>query len=126
VGFTSGIALIIFSSQIKDLFGMPVENLPADFVGKWQVYFNNFNALNWMTFLIGAGTILISFNFHRVSKKVPGSIVAIILSTTLVYWLKLPVETIETKFGEIPNSFSLPIWPDLDFATIKALIQPAI
>lgn len=126
VGFTSGIALIIFSSQIKDLFGMPIESLPADFIEKWQVYARNFTKLNWTAFAIAAFTILTALNFHRISKKIPGSIVAIFLSTIAVYWFKLPVETIETKFGEISGNISLPSLPDIDYNTIKALIQPAI
>ena len=126
VGFTSGIALIIFSSQIKDLFGMPIESLPADFIDKWKVYGNNFTNLNWTAFVIAMLTILIALNFHRVTKKIPGSIVAIFLSTIIVYWFKLPVETIETKFGEISGKISLPNMPNIDYNTIKALIQPAI
>lgn len=126
VGFTSGIALIIFSSQIKDLFGMPIESLPADFVDKWIIYGSYFRQINWVAFAIATATILISFFFIKITAKIPGSIVAIILSTAVVYYFDLPVETIETKFGEIPNSISLPPFPHIDFATIKALIQPAI
>ena len=126
VGFTSGIALIIFSSQIKDLFGMPIEALPADFVDKWVVYGSHFTQINWVAFAIAIATIVISLFFIRVTTKIPGSIVAIVLSTIVVYYFDLPVETIESKFGEIPNSISMPAFPHIDFATIKALIQPAI
>lgn len=126
VGFTSGIALIIFSSQIKDLFGMPIESLPADFVDKWIVYGSHFTQINWVAFAIAIATIVISLFFGRVTTKIPGSIVAIVLSTVVVYYFDLPVETIESKFGEIPNSISMPAFPHIDFATIKALIQPAI
>lgn len=125
VGFTSGIALIIFSSQIKDFFGLEIDKLPADFISKWQVYFHNFNGINWMAATLALGTVLISLNFHRITTKVPGSIVAIVLSVVIVKFLHLPVETIETKFGEIPNTFSLPSIPHVNFATIQALIQPA-
>lgn len=126
VGFTSGIALIIFSSQIKDFFGMPVETVPADFVEKWIVYADHFTQVNWIAFVIALSTVLISLFFIRVTAKIPGSIVAIVLSTVAVYYFDLPVETIETKFGEIPNSISLPQFPQIDFAIIKSLIQPAI
>lgn len=126
IGFTSGIALIIFSSQIKDFFGLPIDTVPADFVEKWVVYFNNFHQLNWTAFAIALSTVLVALNFHHISTKIPGSIVAILLSTFAVYFFKLPVETIETRFGEIPNNFSLPTLPSIDFNTIRNLIQPAI
>lgn len=126
VGFTSGIALIIFSSQVKDFFGLSIETVPADFIEKWKLYALNFNGINWIAFAIATGTALIAFNFHRVTAKIPGSIVAILLSTILVQWLQLPVTTIETTFGEIPNSLSLPSVPHIDLATVKALIQPAL
>jgi SulP family sulfate permease len=126
VGFTSGIALIIFSSQIKDFLGLPIQNLPPDFVDKWLVYGDYISQINWTAFAIALATVLLSLNFHRISKKIPGSIVVILLSTAIVYFFKLPVETIESKFGEIPNKISMPSVPGIDFATIKLLIQPAI
>src|SRR3546814_91059 len=126
VGFTSGIAIIIFSSQIKDLFGLPIESLPADFVEKWGVYGSHFIHLNWIAFAIGIGTIVIALVFPRINKKISGSIVAILLSTAVVYYFNLPVETIETRFGAIPNSISPPVIPAMDFGTLKSLIQPAI
>ncbi len=125
VGFTSGIALIIFSSQIKDFFGLEIDKLPADFISKWQVYFHNFRGINWIAAALALGTVLISFNFHRITTKVPGSIIAIVLSVVIVKYFNLPVETIESKFGEIPNTFSIPSIPHVNFATIQALIQPA-
>ena len=125
VGFTSGIALIIFSSQVKDFFGLPIESLPADFIEKWMVYANNFSQINWIACTIAAATVLIALNFYRITSKIPGSIIAILLSTLAVQVFHLPVETIETEFGDIPNSISLPTFPQIDFATIQALIQPA-
>lgn len=126
VGFTSGIALIIFSSQIKDFLGLPIADLPPDFIDKWKIYGNYIGQINWIAFSIAIGTIIITLNFQRISNKVPGSIVVIIISTALVYFFDLPVETIESKFGEIPNKITVPSIPNIDFATIKLLIQPAI
>lgn len=126
VGFTSGIAIIIFSSQIKDLFGLPIDQLPADFVEKIFVYANNFSEPNWIALAIGVLTILLALNFHKVSRKIPGSIVAILFTTLAVYFLDLPVETIESRFGEIPGKITVPEFPSVNFATIQALIQPAI
>lgn len=125
VGFTSGIALIIFSSQMNDFFGLNIESVPADFIQKWACYFTNFKSFNWPAAIIGLSTVIIGLNFHRVSSKIPGSIVAIVLSTLAVYYFDIPVDTIHSKFGEIPNSFSLPVIPDLDFATIQKLIPAA-
>lgn len=125
VGFTSGIAVIIFSSQIKDFFGLSIETVPADFIEKWKVYALHFESINWAAVGIAIGTIILALNFQRVSKKIPGSIIAIIASTLAVYFFNIPVSTIETSFGDIPSKISMPTFPDLDFATIQKLIQPA-
>src|SRR5690606_41845667 len=84
VGFSSGIALIIFSSQIKDFFGLPIQSVPADFVAKWVVYLQHMDELNWISFVIALCTVLIGLYFHNVTGKVPGSVVAIILSLVVV------------------------------------------
>ena len=125
VGFTSGIALIIFSSQINDFLGLGIQKVPADFIDKWKVYFENINHINWYAVSIAIGTILITIYFQRLVKKIPGSIVAIIVSTVLVKLFDIPVGTIESSFGNIPNNFSIPHLPNVNFDTIQALIQPA-
>lgn len=125
VGFTSGIALIIFSSQINDFFGLHIAKVPANFIDKWKVYFENFNHVNYYAIGIAVATILITLYFQKLIKKIPGSIVAILLSTLAVKFLDIPVDTIESNFGNIPNHFSLPSLPNIDFETIKLLIAPA-
>src|SRR5690554_1479027 len=125
VGFTSGIAVIIFSSQIKDFFGLSIETVPADFIEKWKIYALHFESINWAAVGIAIGTIILALNFQKVSKKIPGSIIAIVASTLAVYFFNIPVSTIETAFGDIPSKISMPTFPDLDFATIQKLIQPA-
>lgn len=125
VGFTSGIAIIIFSSQIKDFFGLPIESVPADFIEKWKVYSLNFGQINWIAVAIATFTIIIGLNFHRITTKIPGSIVAIVASTLIVYLFDLPVTTIESSFGDIPNHINMPTIPQIDFETVKALIGPA-
>jgi SulP family sulfate permease len=126
VGFTSGIAVIILSSQIKDFFGLPVESLPADFVAKWATIFQNLNQINWISFVIAFSTVLIGLYFHKVTGKVPGSLVAIILSTLAVSAFDLPVATIGSVYGEIPRGLPAPAIPSLSYETIKQLIEPAV
>ncbi len=126
VGFTSGIAVVIFSTQIKDFLGMEIDNIPADFVEKWLVYFKHLDSINWIAFAIAIGTVLIALNFYRITTKIPGSLVAILLATLLVYFFELPVETIESKFGEIPNKIAMPQIPNINFKIIQQLIEPAI
>src|SRR5690606_19858827 len=94
VGFTSGIAVIIFSSQLKDFFGLPLESVPADFLAKWSTIFGALNQINWTAFIIAFSTVLIGLYFHQVTNKVPGSLVAILLSTFVVSVFDLPVATI--------------------------------
>ncbi|MBT8317190.1 MAG: STAS domain-containing protein [Lutibacter sp.] len=125
VGFTSGIALIIFSSQINDFLGLNISNVPADFIDKWIVYFNSFSKINWYSVTIAVSTILITLYFQKIVNKLPGSIIAILLATLIVQYFNIPVATIESNYGEIPSSISLPSIPKVDFETVKALIQPA-
>jgi SulP family sulfate permease len=125
IGFTSGIALVIFSSQVKDFFGLQMGDVPADFYDKWFSYFKHFNTANLYAFIISIATVAIVFLWPKVTHKIPGSLIAIFLTTAAVHLLKLPVETIGSKFGSIPSSLPAPVIPHLDFATIKNLIQPA-
>lgn len=125
IGFTSGIALIIFSSQIKDFFGLQMGSVPADFLSKWEMYAKHLSSLNIASVLIASATVLIIQLWPRVTHKVPGSLIAILLTTSLVYFFHLPVETIGSRFGSIPSSLPSPVWPHIDMATIKQLIQPA-
>jgi SulP family sulfate permease len=125
VGFTSGIALIIFSSQVNDFFGLHITKVPTDFIDKWVVYFEYFNHINWFAVVIALVSILLTIYFQKLVKKIPGSIIAIILSTIVVTVFNIPVDTIESNFGAIPNKIGLPHIPNVSFDTIKALIQPA-
>lgn len=125
VGFTSGIALIIFSSQIKDFLGLQMGSVPADFSGKWVAYFNNFQSVNYLALLLGVGTIALSVLWQKITRKIPGSLVAILLTTLIAFFFHLPVETIGSKFGNISASIPAPVIPDIDWTTFKQLISPA-
>jgi len=125
VGFTTGIAVIIFSSQIKDFFGLKMAGVPADFISKWLAYGHHFNMVNFYSLGIGAFTLLIIFLWPRVTHKVPGSLIAIIVTTLAVYFLHLHVETIGSRFGAISSSLPSPVIPTVSFATFQQLIRPA-
>lgn len=125
VGFTSGIALVIFSTQVKDALGLNIENLPSGFILKWNSYFSNLNTTNLYALAITLLTILIVVFSKRLVVKVPGSIIAIILGTAAVQFFKLPVNTIETFFGEIPTTFHLE-FPKINFEEVGYYFQPAL
>lgn len=125
IGFTSGIAVLIFSSQIKDFFGLNIGAVPADFLDKWKTYFQHFSSANWYAVLTAAATVLIILLWPKVTHKIPGSLIAIIATTGAMQFLDLPIETIGSKFGAIPSSFPAPVFPHIEFSTIKNLIQPA-
>jgi SulP family sulfate permease len=125
VGFTAGIALIIFSSQMKDFLGLQMGAVPADFAAKWEAYFQHISTVNYWSVLIAAGTIAISFLWPKITHRIPGSLLAIVLATVLVQVFHLPVDTIGTRFGAIPSSIPGPHIPHIDWETLKQLVQPA-
>lgn len=125
VGFTSGIAVIIFSTQMRDFFGLTMEKVPSEFLEKWVAYSEHIQTTNWIALVIGFATILITVFLPRVTTKIPGSLAAIILCTFVVQFFHLPVDTIQTKFGEIPNTLPKIQYPAMSFATIKSLLAPA-
>ena len=125
IGFTSGIALIIFSSQVKDFLGLKMGAVPADFIEKWRTYFMHMGSINLYALLIAIITILIIILWPKVTQKIPGSLIAILVTTLAVQFLKLPVETIGSRFGIISSSFPTPEIPHIDFATFKHQVAPA-
>lgn len=125
VGFTSGIALIIFSSQVKDFLGLSMGAVPADFVDKWIVFFKHIQSLNFYAVGIALATVLITLYWSKLTHKIPGSLIAILITTAITQLFHLPIETIGSRFGSIPSSLPMPVIPDLDYATIKNLIKPA-
>jgi SulP family sulfate permease len=112
-GFTTGIAVIIFSSQVKDFFGLNMGTPPADFVAKWAAYGAAASSIHLPTFLLGAGTLALILIVRRWIPAVPWGIAAIAAATLLSYLFDLPVETIHSKFGEIPRHLPIPSLPSL-------------
>jgi SulP family sulfate permease len=125
VGFTSGIALIIFSSQVKDFFELEMGAVPADFLQKWTNYFHHMESVNLFAVGIGLFTVIITLFSGRIITKIPGSLIAIILSTVAVSTLSWPVETIGSRFGDIPTNLPTPTIELPDWDTIRLLIEPA-
>ena len=130
VGFTSGIAVTIFTTQVKDLFGLNIASVPSDFIEKWICYFNNFSTVDLWSSVIGIVSVVIIMLTPKVSKKIPGSLVAIIVMTVAALLLKqfAGVESIETIGDRFAISNSLPeaTVPALSWETIKNLVSPAI
>lgn len=110
-GFTTGIAVIIFSSQIKDFFGLNMGVPPADFVEKWAAYGRAFSSFHTPTLLLGVGTLAVILGIRKFIPKIPWGICAIVLATLCSYLFDLPVDTIYTKFGQIPSQLPIPSLP---------------
>ena len=129
VGFTSGIALTIFATQIKDIFGLQIDSVPADFLGKWSVYAQHIDTINWWSLLVGLCSILIIVFTPKVNRRIPGSLAAIILMTLATLGLKaLGIEGIETigdRFS-ISSSLPQPEVPRITWDSVRHLAQPAM
>ena len=130
VGFTSGIAVTIFTTQIKDLCGLQITNIPSDFIEKWGAYAQNINTIDLWSALIGILSVIIIAIMPRFSKKIPGSLVAIIVMTILALVLKntlgiTSIETIGDRFA-ISNQLPDAQVPQMSWETIKGLVSPAL
>ena len=136
VGFTSGIALTIFTTQIKDLFGLTMESVPSDFIEKWIAYISDFGTIDWWSAGVGIGSVAVIAawpmvaKYNNVLKKLPGSLIAIIVMTVAVLLLKQyagvdSVETIGDRFS-ISNQLPEAEMPSISWNVIKGLVSPAI
>jgi len=126
VGFTSGIALLIFSTQIKDFFGLTLHEVPSEFHEKWIAYFHTLSTTNYHTLGIALLALVIMIFWPKVTHRIPGSLVAIIITTFLVQIFHFPVDTIGSRFGEIPSSIPEPQFYEMNLTVIKNLIGPAV
>ncbi|WP_291576662.1 SulP family inorganic anion transporter [Clostridium sp. UBA4548] len=126
VGFTSGIAITLLSTQVKDFLGLSIDKVPAEFIGKWEAYFAHLNTFNLIAFLVGFGSLLIMILWPKINKTIPGSLVALIVATLVVNIFNLPVETIGSRFNNISSTIPVPMLPKVSFDTIKNLLSPAL
>jgi len=125
IGFTSGIALTIFSTQINDALGMEIKDIPSEFTEKWTTYFSHLGDINPVAIAVTIATIVISVGFKKITTKIPGSFVAILVITAASQIFKLPIATIESVFGDIPQTISL-TFPSIDLSQMHIYFAPAL
>ncbi|WP_297071798.1 SulP family inorganic anion transporter [uncultured Duncaniella sp.] len=126
VGFTAGIALTIFSTQINDFFGLGLKNVPSEFIPKWGAYISNFGSIDWTTLAVGVAALAIIIVTPKVSRRLPGALIAIILVTAAVSLIPgVNVETIGDRFGSMSTDIPQPHGFELNMATINRLLPSA-
>ncbi len=126
VGFTTGIALIIFTGQIKDVLGLKIGALPSDFFEKIYAIATHIDLVNWYALGITVACLMLILLWQHIFPKIPGSLVALLLSTIVVHFFHLPVETIGSRFGDIQTALPTLQPPPIDWNAIKHLLTPAI
>lgn len=125
-GFTTGIALVIFTSQIKDFFGLQIDNIPPQFLEKCTMFCLQAYTWNKWAFFVASSTLFFLFILRRYYPKVPGVIIAVVLARAFSYIFNLPIETIQSKFGEIPRVLPTPSFPAISYDLIKSVFPDAI
>ncbi|KXK00917.1 MAG: sulfate transporter [Acidobacteria bacterium OLB17] len=126
VGFTSAIALIIFSSQVSEFVGLKIDKVPADFVEKWVEYVRHLHTADVYTVAVGGSSLLIIILWNKWVKRIPGQLIAILVVTFVVQFFDLPVQTIETRFGNVPSGLPSPHLPNISFEMVQQLFMPAV
>lgn len=124
-GFTCGIAVTLFVGQLKDFFGLSIASVPSDFLPKVESYIANIGTINWTATLVGLLAVVIMLIWPKVTDKIPGSLVAIVVTTVLVKVTGLEVNTIGSVFGQLSSSFPKFVLPNVTFDIVKQMIQPA-
>ncbi len=125
-GFTAGIAVVIFSTQMRDFFGLKMSEIPAEFVPKWIAYGKAANSVSPVTAAIGVGTVAIILILRRFAPRIPDMLVAMVVAGLLTRFLSLPVETIGTRFGDLPRSLPSPSLPPITLDLLRELSPAAI
>ncbi len=125
IGFTAGIAVVIFTTQIRDALGLQLTENPESFIGKWKVYFLHLSSVSPWSLVLTALSVAIIVFWPKVTFKIPATLVAIVVTSILAALFNLPVETIGSRFGEISSRLTLPHLPQLSWSQITELIRPA-
>ncbi|MBE0499545.1 MAG: sulfate permease [Campylobacterales bacterium] len=125
-GFTSGIALLIVFSQLRDFFGLSVETMPPDFIDKLILYATHLHETNPFAVIVALLSIGVIVVLKKSYPKIPGSIVVVALSGLAVWFLGIPIDTIESRFGQIPAMLPSPSFPDITFAKMRLLFPDAV
>jgi len=125
-GFTTGIAVVLFSTQVKDFFGLKIEQVPSGFFAKWGSYFSSFHTIQLETLIVGVSALLIIILTPKINKTIPGSLIALVITTISVQIFHLPVATIGSIFGDISSSIPAPKLVGINMQTISDLMHPAI
>lgn len=126
VGFTAGIALLIAVSQVRDLLGLRMQSPPPDFLAELAAYAEHLGSWNPAGAAIGLGTIALLVFWPRLSPRVPGPLVALVVATTVVHGLGLPVETIGDRFGDVPSTLPVPALPAFELGMLRSLVPSAM
>ena len=124
-GFTCGIAVTLFVGQLKDFFGMDIASVPSEFLDKVIVYAKNISTINLTATLIGLLAVAIMLLWTKVTDKIPGSLVAIVVTTAIAYFAKLPVNTIGSVYGKLNSAFPSFHVPSITMNLIQQMISPA-
>jgi SulP family sulfate permease len=124
-GFTSGIAIIIFSSQVKDLLGLDMQDVPVEFTAKWTAFWGQRHTISFSSVAISAGTLAAIALLRRFTPRAPGFLIAVTAGSLLVWVLQLPVPTIGSRFGDIPTSLPAPHLPAISWLAIRELLPSA-
>ncbi|MBK0328450.1 SulP family inorganic anion transporter [Rhodobacteraceae bacterium F11138] len=124
-GFTIGIAVIIATSQIKDLLGLTIAEVPAEFIEKLGALWAARDTVNLAAFYIGIGSMALIIGFRRLAPKLPGLIVAVAATSAIVAIISLPVDTIQARFGDLPNTLPAPTLPEISMARVSELLPSA-
>lgn len=125
-GFTIGIAVIIATSQLKDLFGLSIANVPAEFFGKVEALWGARDSTDFAALCIGIATMILIVAFSRLAPKLPGLIVAVAMTSAVVAVMAMSVDTIQSRFGDLPNSLPLPTLPEVSMARVSELMPSAL
>ena len=125
IGFTAGIAVIIASSQVKDILGLALDKVPADFLPKWQAYWAALPSASLAAIGVGVGALAIIIGLRKLAPRLPGFLIAVVASAFVVALLKLPVDTVGSRFPDMPAGLPMPSFPEISFAKITAVLPSA-